>query len=180
MKSKLLDLIFFAIILLIVVHFSIGLNELGTIGWSIIGAIFVAWIVVEFVFDLGFDWVLQKLGLASGKGPLTVTAADRGDDLLITLINEGKSNLTLVTIQGLGRKGKRISPTMYRAHGARSEKREKIGSFKALTAYKLSRGESRQIILDKRELESLGCQSLMALDSNGREWPVQWQMQAPD
>lgn len=112
MKSKITDLIFFLFLVLIVVHFSIGLDELGPFGWSVLAAMIGAW----------------------------------------------------------------ISPTPYNAGSASGVHRRKIGSLRLMSNYKLAAGTSVQILLDKRELASLGCQSLYAVDSSGREWPVLWQM----
>ena len=177
MKSKLLDLAFFVLLLLIFVYFGMGFEDLGPVGWSILGAIVVAYAVVEFVFDFGLTWLMRLLGVASGKGPLTVTAVDQGGDLLLTLTNDGKTNLRLVAIAGRDQRGKTISPTPYEAKGARAGKGEKISFLRQVSAFKLSSGDSIQIFLDKSELASLGCQSLSVIDTNGGDWPVQWQMQ---
>jgi len=176
MTSKLKDLAFLIVVFLVVVHFSIGFDELSPIGWSMIGAIIVAWFVIDVVFDPGTESLKRMLGLASGEGPLRVTAADQGEALLLTLTNEGMSNMTLAGVQGLDQRGKRRNPTHYSAGSAQ---REKIGFFRMLSAYRLAGGQTGQIVLDKRELELLGCRSLVAVDSSGRDWPVQWQKAAP-
>ena len=175
MKSKILDLLFFIGILFVILHFSIGLDELGPLGWAIVGAIVVVWFVVEVVFDFGFDILGRWIGFSSGKGPLKVTAVEQGDDLLLTATNEGKNNMSVAVILGVTDSGKEVVPTHYKP-SVRGSKREKFGTFEQLSAFKLSSGSSAQVVLDKRELSSLGCKSLVARDTSTNDWPVEWQM----
>ena len=66
MKSKLTDIVIFAVLLLVITHMSVGLDELGTFGWSLLGVMFAVFVIVETVVDVGFDWIFVKLGLKSG------------------------------------------------------------------------------------------------------------------
>ena len=175
MKSKLLDLFFFAAILLVLVHFSVGLDELGAFGWSLVGVLIAIWFVVEVVFDFGFDVLGRWIGLSSGKGPLRVTAQDQGDELLLTVQNEGKCNMSLAVILGRDQRGKEVVPAHYKP-GSSGATRDKYGTFEQMSAFKLSSGESAQIILDKKELETLGCESLIARDSSTNDWPIEWKL----
>ena len=98
MKDKITEWVIFAILILVITHMTYGLDELSTFGWTLMGVIFLVVVVVETVFDVGFDWLFVKLGLKSGAGPLNVTATEEGDSLVLTLRNDGKSSMSIAVI----------------------------------------------------------------------------------
>ena len=112
MKKKLTDILIFAVLLLVITHMSIGLGELSTFGWTLLGVMFAIFVIVETVVDVGFDWVFVKLGLKSGGGPLSVTATEDDEGLVITMRNDGKSTMSLAIVEGLDQAGKSLSATM--------------------------------------------------------------------
>ena len=174
MKNKITEWVIFAVLILVITHMTFGLGELGTFGWTLMGVIFVVIVVVETVFDFGFDWLFVKLGLKSGGGPLRVTATETDDGLVLTLRNDGKSGMSLAIIEGLDEKGKSVFATMAStSHRARING-EKVNLVRDVDKRRLRKGDSARVVLDGPLLEESGYRTLQVLDSNGESWPVQW------
>ena len=174
MKGKVTEWVIFAIVLIVITHMTYGLGELSTFGWTLLGVIFVVFVVVETVFDFGFDWVAVKLGLKSGAGPLAVTATEEDDTLVLTLRNDGKSRITVAVIEGLDERGKSVFATMpATTHRARING-EKVNLVREANTRLLKKGETTRIVLDGPRLEESGYRTLQVLDGNARAWPVQW------
>ena len=177
-SEKLVEWLIFGILLLVITHMTVGLGELGPLGWSILGVIFAVFVVVEFVFDFAFDWVFLKLGLRSGEGPLNVTAVVRDDDLVLTLTNDGRDKLMVVAIVGYNERGKQLfaaSTSARRAVRIRGEKKKLVRDF---PKSRLAGAESVQAALSLPILTTAGAQTLAIVDGNGKEWPVQWSVAA--
>lgn len=174
MKNKITEWVIFAILILVITHMTYGLDELSTFGWTLMGVIFVVIVVVETVFDVGFDWLFVKLGLQSGGGPLNVTATGEDDRLVLTLRNDGKSGMSIAAIQGLDENGKSVFATMASASFRARINGEKVNLVREAGKRRLKKGESARIVLDGPLLEESGYQTLQILDSNGESWPVQW------
>ena len=174
MKNKITEWVIFAILLLVITHMSYGLGELGAFGWTLLGVIFAVFMVVETVFDFGFDWLYVKLGLKSGAGPLSVTATEEGEDLVLTLRNDGKNRMSIAVIQGLDEHGKVVFATMASAtHRVRVDG-EKVTLVRDADKRRLRKGESARIVLDGPLLAATGYRTLQVLDSSTEAWPVQW------
>jgi hypothetical protein len=174
MKNKLTEWVIFAILILVITHMTYGLDELGTFGWTMIGVISVVIVVVETVFDVGFDWLFVKLGLKSGGGPLTVTATEEGDKLVLTLRNDGNNGMNIAVIEGLDENGKSVFATMPSASSRARVNGEKVNLVREAGKRRLKKGESARIVLDGPLLEDSGYQTLQVMDSNAESWPVQW------
>ncbi len=173
-KDRVVEWIIFAVILLVIIHFGIGFDDMSTFGWALVGIIFVLWVALETVFDVGFDWIFVKLGLQSGKGPLDVSATPLAEDLQLTLTNNGKGSMKVVAIEGRDSTGKRLFTAQAaegRAIRIGGQKRVIVRSF---AKTRIRAGQSVTAVLDLGELSSAGCQSLYLLDSNAEAWPVQY------
>jgi hypothetical protein len=174
MKNKITEWIIFAVLILVITHMTFGLGELGTFGWTLMGVIFVVVVVVETVFDFGFDWLLVKAGLKSGGGPLRVTASAEDDSLVLTLRNDGKHGMSVAIIEGLDEKGKSAFATMVSTSHRVRINGEKVNLVRDVDKRRLRKGDSARVVLDGPLLEASGYRTLQVLDSNGESWPVQW------
>ena len=174
MKDKVTEWVIFAVLILVITHMTYGLGELSAFGWTLMGVIFVVFVVVETVFDFGFDWLFVKLGLKSGAGPLHVTATEEDDSLVLTLRNDGKNRLSISVIQGLDEKGKSVFATMASTTYRVRINGEKAHLVREVDKRRLRKGESARIVLDGPLLAASGYRTLQVLDSSAASWPVQW------
>ena len=177
MKSKLTGIVIFAVLLLVITHMSVGLGELGTFGWSLLGVMFAVFVIVETVVDVGFDWIFVKLGLKSGGGPLSVTATEEDDGLVLTMRNDGKSTMSLAIVEGLDQSGKSVFATMVSAKHQARINGEKVNVVREPAKKRLRGGQSTRLVLDGPLIAESGYQTLQVLDSNAESWPVQWARQ---
>lgn len=174
MKSKITEWVIFAVLILVITHMTYGLDELGTFGWTLMGVIFVVFVVVETVFNFGFDWLFVKLGLQSGGGPLNVTATEEDDSLVLTLRNDGNNSMAISAIHGLDENGKSVFAAMASTSFRVRINGEKVNLVREADKRRLKKGESTRIVLDGPLLEASDYQTVQVLDSNGESWPVQW------
>ena len=174
MKDKVTEFVIFAVLMLVITHMTYGLGELSAFGWTVMGVIFAVFVVVEIVFDFGFDWIFVKLGLKSGGGPLTVTATEHDDALVLTVRNDGKSGMSIAAIHGLDERGKTVFATTASTNFRVRINGEKVNLVREAGKRRLKKGESARIALDGPLLEASGYQTLQVMDSNAEAWPVQW------
>lgn len=174
MKNKITEWIIFAVLMLVITHITYGLGELGTFGWTLLGVIIAVFVVVETVFDFGFDWLFVKLGLQSGAGPLTITATEEGDTLVLTLRNDGNNGISVAVIEGLDERGKTVFATMASTTHRVRINGEKVNLVRGADKRRLKKGGSARIVLDGPLLDASGYRTLQVLDGNAKSWPVQW------
>lgn len=119
-----------------------------------------------------FGWLFRKVGLQSGNGPLLVRSKVQGEQLLLSLENQGKDALKLAAVEGRDGNQKKCYPAPYlEAQDFRAGHEERV-RFKQFAGIILARAEVRIVILDQDELVALGCRSLAVLGQRGNKWPI--------
>jgi len=103
-----------------------------------------------------FEFLFDLLTLKSRKhGPLAVRAEVHGDQVQLTLQNQGKRKMEFAAVQGRAGNGTRCFP---------------LTDLAVRTA--LRRAEAQTLRLDAAELRALDCHGLEVLDTKGKAWPV--------
>jgi hypothetical protein len=102
------------------------------------------------------EFLLDLITLKSMKrGPLAVAIELKGQDLRLTLTNQGRRPLTYAAVRAGDSRGKQHFPKADLA-----------------TPTVLHPGRPESLRLSATELRSLDCQRLEILDTTGHAWPV--------
>ena len=65
---------------------------------------------IDNALDRVFGWLFRKVGLQSGNGPLLVRSKVQGEQLLLSLENQGKDALKLAAVEGRDGNQKKCYP----------------------------------------------------------------------
>lgn len=150
------------------------LFELGVFGWAFMGVLIVVFIIVDALVDGITRPLFVAVGLASGRGPLRITAHETGDTLSLTFENEGRGRINLALLRGFDHRGQRVLATPLPAIARFSKKHPEEDVVMSLGQKRIPGLGNTTATIDLEKLRALKCRTLDVLDADGREWPVSW------
>jgi hypothetical protein len=140
--------------------------------WGAAGIAFLLLWLIDDAFDKLFDGLFRILGMRSGCGPLATEAMMDNGSLVIVLKNQGKHKIMLASIEGRDGNMKRQFPTPYLNRDDISIPSSEEMARKNFAKTSIPPGQSIAVKLNRAELVSLDCQTLVILDTEGQTWPV--------
>lgn len=164
----------FLVVLLGFLHFKIGFGEMPLWLWGVVGAVFVAVLLFEFVFDSIFERLLELVGLKSGRGPLVINAQEVDEELVIDIRNDGSRAVSIHFIDGTDHRDQKVVQAPIPPNERYSRKRADRGIVTRCEARKVAGKGNLQIGLSLKLLQDLNCKQLMVMDGNAKDWPVIW------
>ena len=171
LRKNIYSELFFTLIFLIIVAYTVDVSKLGYFGRSLIAAIIVIFIVVERSIDFIFNHIFSFLGICSGNGPLQCHLKNFDKHTEITITNNGKYLHNLAAIFGYDKENKRMIPTPF-LNLKDFQIRQKEELVKQFSKLKLKPKESITIYLNNDELKKLYYNKLMIIDAKGYTWDV--------